>query len=308
MPSVTGDPAIDVAIGLAFFFFLLSIVCSSINEAIATWLKLRAGTLETGIRNLLSDSKTQAFYENSRITSLFTKTVVPWTPKKKPSYIPSSAFALTLMDTVAPPEGNVTSNDLITRARQAVERMTKAADPEEKKILTILQDALDEAGADRDKFRAAIETSFNDVMDRVSGWYKRRSQLIMFAIALVVAAGINADAYAFGQRLWKDEALRAAVVAQASKATGTAADCGSTKHSGSLDTAANCIDSVKKLALPLGWTRASSPHDVPQGLAKAFGLIVTAFAVMLGAPFWFDFLGKVSQLRSSGAKPTTSSG
>jgi hypothetical protein len=306
VPSVTGDPAIDVAIGLAFFFFLLSIVCSSVNEAIATWLKLRAGTLEAGIRSVLSDDKTKAFYENSRITALFTNTVVPWTSKKKPSYIPSSAFALTLMDTVAPPAEGGTSDDLISRARQAVDRMTRAADPREEKILVILQDALDEAGADRDKFRAAIEKSFNDVMDRVSGWYKRRSQLIMFVIALALAAGINADAYAFGQRLWKNDALRSAVVAQATKATGTSADCGGTQNNGSLETAANCIDSVKQLALPIGWTHASSPHDVPHGVAKAFGLLVTAFAVMLGAPFWFDFLGKVSQLRSSGAKPTTS--
>jgi hypothetical protein len=30
---------------------------------------------------------------------------------------------------------------------------------------------------------------------------------------------------------------------------------------------------------------------------------VTALAISLGAPFWFDTLSKLSQLRSTGAKP-----
>ena len=35
MPDLTGFPALDVAIGLAFLFFLLSTICSAISEAIA---------------------------------------------------------------------------------------------------------------------------------------------------------------------------------------------------------------------------------------------------------------------------------
>jgi hypothetical protein len=46
--------SLDVLIGLFFLFFLLSIVCSAINEGIATALGLRAKTLEQGIRNLLA--------------------------------------------------------------------------------------------------------------------------------------------------------------------------------------------------------------------------------------------------------------
>jgi hypothetical protein len=38
MPEITGQQALDVAIGLILVFFLLSVVCSAINEAFATAL------------------------------------------------------------------------------------------------------------------------------------------------------------------------------------------------------------------------------------------------------------------------------
>ncbi|MBK7407801.1 MAG: hypothetical protein IPJ40_06805 [Saprospirales bacterium] len=35
-------------------------------------------------------------------------------------------------------------------------------------------------------------------------------------------------------------------------------------------------------------------------LHKAFGWLVTAIAISLGAPFWFDMLRKMVNIRSSG--------
>ena len=55
MPDLTGFPALDVAIGLAFLFFLLSTAASAINEAIAALLGWRAKTLEDGIARMLGD-------------------------------------------------------------------------------------------------------------------------------------------------------------------------------------------------------------------------------------------------------------
>jgi hypothetical protein len=336
VPTITGDSAIDVAIGLAFLFFLLSIVASSANEAIAQLLKLRAKTLESGIRALIADpAKAESFFQNWRIDALSTPTIFRRT--KRPSYIPPRAFALTLLDTFAPPATG-TSEDLIGRANAAIKQMQDDAtatapaegqqapnpDPVETKVLGMLQDAVDRAGTSRTDLVTEIETQFNDVMDRVSGWYKRRSQVILFAIALVLAGALNVDTFTIGQRLWKDDALRAAIVAQANAtitagkavcttATPTSATSGNSTTGNSattgttnptpLDTAANCVAAVKQLGLPIGWSEATSPKHGWQFPTKILGLLVTAFAVMLGAPFWFDFLGKAAQLRSSGAKP-----
>ena len=53
MPDLTGNPAIDTAIGLAFAYFLLSLVVSSLTEAVSSVLQLRWKTLQRGIRELL---------------------------------------------------------------------------------------------------------------------------------------------------------------------------------------------------------------------------------------------------------------
>ena len=39
-------------------------------------------------------------------------------------------------------------------------------------------------------------------------------------------------------------------------------------------------------------------------LAHLMGWILTAAAVSLGAPFWFDLLGRVAKLRGTGKRPT----
>jgi hypothetical protein len=65
---------------------------------------------------------------------------------------------------------------------------------------------------------------------------------------------------------------------------------------------------VNEFGLPLGWSHDTSPHNFFwEGLGKVLGLLVTAFALTLGAPFWFDLLGKVSNLRGSGPPATTES-
>ena len=41
---------------------------------------------------------------------------------------------------------------------------------------------------------------------------------------------------------------------------------------------------------------------------RVLGAILTAFAVSLGAPFWFDVLGKIVNVRSTGKAPSSTAG
>jgi hypothetical protein len=299
VPSISGNAALDVLIGLFFMFFLLSIVCSSINEAIAAVLSLRARFLERGIWKLL-DGETNAkeFYEHWRIQALTRPAGRVLGRVRKPSYLPSRTFALTLLDKYAPAAaGHAT---MVQRAKHAVTTKSEQLPPT---VRGILSDALTEAHGREERLRASIERSFDDVMDRASGWYKRRIQLILFVIAVALVAAFNADTFAIGQRLWKDDALRAAAVAQADRAVvAGGAACKSTTTPGStpVDVVTTCVNEVRALQIPLGWSHDTSPHSFAGGLGKIAGLLVTAFALTLGAPFWFDLLGKVSRLRGSG--------
>jgi hypothetical protein len=66
------------------------------------------------------------------------------------------------------------------------------------------------------------------------------------------------------------------------------------------DAAAKCVDAVNEFGLPIGWSHATSPHSFWATVGKILGLLVTAFALALGAPFWFDLISKVSRVRGSG--------
>jgi len=303
MPNVSGSAALDVLIGLFLIYFLLSIVCSAINEAIAAGFNLRARDLERGIRNLVEDpAHVEGFYATARVKALF-KPAGRIFGERAPSYIPSRVFAMTLLDTFAPPAKDAESHDLVKRAKDKLEAGASSPGlPLNNTVRTLFEDALAEAGRDRDRFRAALERSFDEVMDRASGWYKRRVQLILFVIALGLVGAINADSFALGQRLWKDDALRAAVVSKAT-ATANANKPTCTEKPNATNpgkVAAECVDQIEELGIPLGWTQATSPHSGWDGLGKVTGLLVTAFALSLGAPFWFDLLGKVARLRGSG--------
>jgi hypothetical protein len=300
--AITSYPALDVFIGLAFFYFLLSIVCSSINEGIATALNLRAKTLEAGIRQLLgSQEAANQFFQNWRIQALHKpKRFLGWVPglgDKKPAYIPSRTFALTLLDTFAA-TGADGKRDLLAQARSVADVVPNG------RVKQIVDDALTESQEQVEDLRKSLERQFDESMQRASGWYKRRAQLFLFVIALALVGAINADSFTIGQRLWKDDALRTAVVAQADKTVSDKnAKCAKTDQGAAptpAEIAGKCLDEVKQLGLPLGWTKQSSPSNFVNGLAKVLGLLLTAFALLLGAPFWFDTLSKVAQLRGTG--------
>src|SRR5215217_4189819 len=100
MLDLSALPTLDVVIGLAFMFFLLSVICSSISEIVASVFRMRAKTLETGIRVLLGNkAAAQRFYDDWRIAGLGTP---KWlnddktTKSRKPSYLAPETVALTI--------------------------------------------------------------------------------------------------------------------------------------------------------------------------------------------------------------------
>ena len=168
-------------------------------------------------------------------------------------------------------------------------------------VQRVLLTAVDSAQGDLNKAQASIEAWYDSAMDRVSGWYKRSTHLILFVISLVVAVGLNVNTITIADFLYRDDAARAALVARVETA---ATDKGF--PSGNYDEAKEYLDA---LSLPIGWTagwgaprRGSEPKA--QGLwnnwiAPVVGWLMTAFAATMGAPFWFDILNKVMVIRST---------
>src|SRR5439155_2686832 len=75
--------------------------------------------------------------------------------------------------------------------------------------------AIDTAQGDLGRAQANVEAWFNSSMDRVSGWYKRRTQTIIFVVGFVLTVAVNADTLTVAESLVQDDALRKAVIAEA---------------------------------------------------------------------------------------------
>lgn len=230
-----------------------------------------------------------------------------------PSYIAPRSFALALVDTMAPavlatdPDTGVArpDHDVIRETRAAVLALDIPSEVKHR-LLTLL----DDARGDIDAFRRNIEAWFDDTMARVSGWYKRRTQLIILAIAVVLTVAINANTLTMGERLWRDPTTRATLVQQAGAADATPA--GQTA-SDKLNNAVNNVESVAKAGVPIGWAHGANsnadPRHITLGSVSGWahlvgGWLLTILAISLGAPFWFDTLSRLSRLRGTG-KPET---
>jgi hypothetical protein len=302
-----GSSVLEVAIGVAGVYAMVSLVCTATNELISSVGIWRAKTLAAGITNLLDEATAQQFYEHPLIRGLYRK-------GQKPSYIPSRTFALALMDLIVP--AGPGRPDTIEGLRGAVDAST-AVTPGLKRVLSILiEDALNTIATgrqlqaagiiDTQKLETAInhvheniEVWFNNAMERVAGWYKRKTQAVILALALIVTCALNVDTILIVKRLSYDSALRQALVAQAEKLAASPGQAGINDG----------LARLQATGLPLGWGEDRVPadqRDVVWYLTKVFGLLLTAGAASLGAPFWFDVLNKIITVRSAGKAPEES--
>ena len=276
-----GSTILDVAIAIVFIYLLVSLVISAINEFIASLLKSRAKNLSKGIQALLQDPSQAGWvarlYQHPLIQSLSP-------PNSKPSYIPSRTFALALLDLIAPAtaDGARTLADLKTGMANIPQPLQRT-----------LTNLLDEAQHDVERLKTQIEIWFNNGMDRASGWYKRKTQWIQFFLGLSLVILLNIDSVHIGRTLFAvNSPLRASLVESAKSFV---AQPGGTNRP-----MKDVVEAISTASLPIGWSELPRRD---QWLTMILGWLITAFAVSLGAPFWFDLLNKFVNVRASGKAP-----
>ena len=215
-----------------------------------------------------------------------------------PSYIDSATFQSILFEIILKGEG-------IDKLKEKIDVL-----PDED-LKNVLNQLLRDADNELDQFKEKIEKWYDDVMDRASGWYKRYIQKILIGVGIAIALVFNAYTFAIYQRLESDPQTLQQVVALAEDFTQTqentlvrAVDPSFEQSLESLQALVNNQINTVKSPLGLGWSNMDfSEYGAYDWLAKALGYLVTALAISLGAPFWFDLLRKVVNIRSSGAKP-----
>ncbi len=280
---------LDTAVGLVFIYLILSLICTALNEWIAGMLSRRSKTLYEGIKTLLEDPKEPTliadFYAHPLVQDLHVA-------DKMPAYVQPRTFGLVLLDLLVPADPGASRT--MASVRQAVANLP--ADSSTRRTLSIL---LDQAGDNLAKLEQDIEGWFNGAMDRVSGWYKQRTQVIVLTIAALITLATNADTLAIATALANNSALREAVVAQAKDYMTTQQDLpAGSPRSAELNQE---IGKLQQLGIPMGWK--SRPAEPGDWWNKIAGLALTAFAVSMGAPFWFDLLNRFMNIRAGGKSP-----
>jgi hypothetical protein len=84
-----------------------------------------------------------------------------------------------------------------------------------KELKETLLSLYDDAAGNFDHFKANIENWFNQSMDRVGGWYKRRAQEILLVLSFVLAVTCNVNTIQIVKALSLNPTLRESIVQQA---------------------------------------------------------------------------------------------
>ena len=317
---------LEIIIAIFLIYALFSSLVSGVNELIVQMLAMRGRILFEGILMMLCElpeepaagikkwfKKAQrklgfgaipgAYVTHSLYKHPLIDTLSP-PGSSRPSYISSSTFSTALVQVLS-------NNGSLTTLRQ---RLSDRTVP----LGQLLGPMLDEANDDLEKFKTKVENHFNAVMDRVGGWYKRRTQMIMFVIGLLLAMVFNIDSIYILQQLQRNpvqvqelvlvsEKLSSNPVEVAGNEAGTDQNSVNLSIQRELETLKEQIDEFVNLKLPIGWdlSEKSSSLLLPQQDMRFFwlGWFLTALAGTLGAPFWFDAISKLFAIRGSGKRP-----
>jgi hypothetical protein len=341
---------LDVAMGLIFVYLILGLMCTTVNEWVAQLFKMRSQILKTGIQALLNTAPDKVnppvrdlaaeFYGHSLVKSLSKQ-------GGDPSYLPARTFSMALIDILG---GKVASQPVALQPGPVPASQNPPVDPlanvkasiealpegdVKKSLMLLLHNADNQLAV----FQQHLETWFEDAMDRVSGWYKKRSQVVTVVVAAVITIFANADSVGIARKLFVNPTLREKIVqaAGARKAQTTNPDQNSDP-----DQHVSGLTEQEKTDLGelTGWSaefktfhrmKAQHENKTPKEIEQAkaddtfpglnlisyvflpwlwaiapahlFGWLLTAVAASLGAPFWFDTLNRFMNIRAAGTAP-----
>jgi hypothetical protein len=228
-----------------------------------------------------------------------------------PSYIPARSFSEAVIALLVP------DADQTTMA--AVQYGINVLPDGMSTFKQSLQALAANAGNDVATFRSSVEEWYDDHMDRVSGWYKRHVARFTIVIGAILVLLLNINTIALGRALYGSNVVSTAVSSVAAKTT----SCQGTSPQECLAELQSNVSPVAQAGLPIGWATVSdcaapsarcnwldergifSRHGSSawQVVVVILGLLITIVALTPGARFWFDLLGRLGTIRSTGPKP-----
>jgi hypothetical protein len=330
---------------MIFVYFLLGIISSSAIEIILTGLRARSVVLEEWLFKIFDkkikqpDGTTlslgQAIMDHCSVTALAKE-------GRSTSYIDAKNFTSALLEKITFDPANPKSVAKNIDEFIATLNATPVLSTEFNRVLLTYANeaketykALSEKTVSEiDLFKGKIENWYDSSMERLTGALKKRYlRPATFIVALIITVSLNADSIALAKYLYSNPEARTKMAMQAYDATidsgfvrkvqsmkiipdsstGALADPQAIKNE--ITNKLKEIDKAKQglnYVMPLTWKAGELNNERGEfsGLllfSKITGLLATILAIMMGAPFWFDMLNKISNMRGTGSKPAQSS-
>ncbi|QQS10558.1 MAG: hypothetical protein IPK81_12850 [Rhodospirillales bacterium] len=316
--------AIEVGIGLILMYLLLGLFVTAINEFVAQFASIRARHLKSALRHMLGlrmtgdDTANLALFTALTSSPVFqiageiSKTTGSGTAPS-PSYMNRDSFLAALREAI--PKLQLKDAQGATLSAESLRQLDIKglieALPKESGLRASLLAVIGDAGATAKEAEKRVGDWFDSMMERGTGAYKRWMSVFSLVLGLALAIGFNCDTIRVAQELGTNATLREAVVktaedikqrCQPAAAPADVAKPAEAEKAAAAKAKAACEDVRKNLdalqTLPVGW-KAGDGTVLAWGSLSIIGWVVTALAVSLGAPFWFDVLSKFMNVRGA---------
>jgi hypothetical protein len=180
--------------------------------------------------------------------------------------------------------------------------------------------------SEMEHFRDRLALWYDKNGERLTGEFKRKRVLpATFVFALLITVLMNADSVAIGKYLYKNKDLSQQLAEQAmtsiagysqrvaqlqdrnndTDSTDTVSIDQLNQHVAQLRGDIRFMNDSLAANIPLGWKDGNV--QLSDWKKHAIGWLASILAICLGAPFWFDLLNKIANLRGSGRRPATDS-
>lgn len=319
---------LEIIVALIFIYLASSLIISELQEQLAALLEFRARNLKKALEIFLGKNTVESLYNDSLLSS-FNQYTNPKTGKSAgPSYVEPKVLAESLISLV---NSQLSANEKLLKEDLLGNNLDNDKTGIFKKLASISNSSkIDKLAIDRlveigystklkhdnptlENFVDEIANTFTQIMERTSGVYKRNAKGVSFAFGFLAAALLNIDSFYVIEQLSKNPNLRQGINQLATEVVKTNESCFKDAK-GDPNKVAECTEklqaSVKDLEkinqpLPVGWNEkgwfnGEQIKEQNGWLQAIFGWLMTGVAVAMGAPFWFDILGKLINVRNTG--------
>jgi len=292
---------IDVALGLTIVYLGTSLFVTIINEYISQALSLRGRQLVKSIAALIDNEDIKRKLSASpALKPFFDRNV-----RDASSYVDPVLLARMLVGSLSSDRTGAVSIQAIT------DNISKLPDSN---LKTQLQGLIATTQDSIDSMTTAVSQWVDRSLTMLGEQYKRKIQIMSLSIGFLVAATFNINTVALVSHLYSNKEARDEIAAYAlsvTAQTNSAAvvecmkyDKEQLKAQSTCTPLVGLIEAVKQKNTNLGVLPIGPMAPLEQSfLICIIGWLLTALAVSLGAPFWFDLLNNLVNIRHSMAKP-----